>query len=175
MEICIATVFSAHRNKTKIGRAYKSNGVNMYHSLATNIEDPRVERISVALCVYSELQPEVITKLLGIIPDVSSDKPRYQIAATQRQSSIGKPFWIFDTENRVSSKDIRQHLDYLCDELMLRKSALLRLQKQQNLIMTVNANIWTSSGGFCLWPRQMKNLASLNLEIQFCISDYSVE
>jgi hypothetical protein len=52
------------------------------------------------------------------------------------------------------------------------KDELLALQKTAGVKMTIVANVWTS-GGVVLWPKQMKELSELDLELQIAISDYS--
>ncbi len=144
-----------------------------HHITNQSFEDSDVERISVCFRISSNLTPNIITELTGLMPDFSSISPRYPkgLAKPRVHSETGF-YWELDSEFHCSSKDIRRHLDYVCDKLLKAKEKLIELQSTTNLKMFVSANIWTANGGFVLWPEQMRKLAELNIEFGVLISNY---
>jgi hypothetical protein len=105
-----------------------------------------------------DLSPDKVTTTLGITP-----------TRVQSVTRSGNPLsgWFLSTEGVVQSRDLRRHLDWLLDRLLPVRTKLSDLQTQQGVSMDVFC-YWRSAhgqGGPTLNPKQMRNLADLNLEI----------
>jgi hypothetical protein len=120
------------------------------------------------LCITgSDMDPREVTSLLGIHPSKS------QIAGEARVSRNGPILnklsgWFLSTENHVSSKDSRDHIDWLLQNLAEKDDHLIEVQ--QRGWKTSVSFYWLSlsgHGGPTLSPPQMKRLAELGLEIWF--------
>ncbi|MBB5344470.1 hypothetical protein HDF10_002449 [Edaphobacter lichenicola] len=85
--------------------------------------------------------------------------------------------WFLSSEEYVSSRDARHHLDWLLDRLRRKAEALRDLQEKPCVKMYVSCPWWSQHGGGgpSLWPEQMRGLAELNLECSFSFADYSNE
>lgn len=127
------------------------------------------------LRIYGDdLDPEIITKNLGLTPSSSQKK------GEERENSLGRKLvfklggWFLSSEGFIQSKDVRRHLDWLLQKLNPAKGSLLEIQKTTGLTMDVNCIWWSAfaQGGPTLWPEQMRILAELNLECNFDISFY---
>ena len=125
------------------------------------------ERTYAELRIYpGHIKPATVSDILGLEPTelVVIGEP---IIGT---SAIGKHNgWFLSSESFVDSKDLRAHLDWL---LMMLQESVEGLRKLQN---TIGVSIyvycaWWSRCGECgptLWPKQMRQLALLNLECSF--------
>ena len=81
--------------------------------------------------------------------------------------------WFLSSEGKVSSSDLRTHLDWLLSLVLPKKDALLDLQRVDGLKMLVRCPWWSNGNdGPVLWPEQMKGLSELNLECDFDFKDY---
>jgi hypothetical protein len=77
--------------------------------------------------------------------------------------------WFLSTKERVESRDIRRHVDWLLEQISPLRSELAALQARPGIRMDVFC-YWRSTqghGGPRLTPKQMRPLANLNLEIGF--------
>ncbi len=147
----------------------------MHHMCPNKFNDPQTQRINLSLCVYSNLIPSEISSRLNLLPDRSSETPRKSKPKDVLwKNHLGLYVWIWETEDKTPSKDIRDHIDMLCDALRPAQSELAKLQSEDNMTITVMASVWTS-GGVVLWPEQMKALSELDLELQFAVIDYTPE
>lgn len=132
---------------------------------------PTCERTDAKLVIYpARLDPRAISDRLGISPT------RFSVEG--KPDDTGQPaprsLWVLSSENRVASKDLRRHLDWLIERLMPAKDALRALQAAGGNRMSI-ACIWWSAhgqGGPTLWPEQMAAMAELGLECTFDISFY---
>lgn len=122
------------------------------------------------LMIYPGLtHPDELTKLLKIQPTAinvagSSVKNSRGVIRNIKESG-----WFLDTEQHVSSKDIREHLDWLIAKIMPHRSELKVVQEMNDVKMTVKC-VWFSQFGHSgpvLWPEQMRALADLDLECSF--------
>lgn len=126
----------------------------------------------VKLRIYpGSLSPSDITSRLRLQPT------QVNVAGEKRVSPSGRvrvlPFnaWFLSSEEDVRSLDLRRHLDWLLARLSPEAAALLSLQDEPGLRMSVNCVWWSRSGhgGPTLWPEQMRVLSDLNLECSFDI------
>ena len=78
--------------------------------------------------------------------------------------------WLLSSENVITSKDLRHHLDWLLKTVEPARQQLRKVQQLPDIKMTTNCLWWsTGHGGPALWPEQMRRLADLNLECSFDI------
>lgn len=128
------------------------------------------EETRAQLRVYSDSRlSDEITGLLGIEPTEKHNKgDRFtnSIGRTRQAPSTG---WFLSSRDRVTSNDLRDHLDWLLTELMGARAAVLALQEDEKTQMEITC-YWRSAsglGGPTLWPEQMRSMADLNLECGF--------
>ncbi|NVK48484.1 MAG: DUF4279 domain-containing protein [Cyclobacteriaceae bacterium] len=109
-----------------------------------------------------------ITKVLDIVPSKSQTRGDLVENSRGLKRTAKSTYWILSSEEKVLSKDLRHHLNWLLDQLTSRQFQLSRLQNDDAVSMTVNCLWWSrGSGGPTLWPEQMRKLSALNLECTF--------
>lgn len=137
------------------------------------------ERTCAVLIVYSgDMHPSAITELLGQLPTRVVVAGEASLPNSLGRTRLGKlNAWFLSSEEYVSSRDVRHHLDWLLDRLMQKRETLRALQSKRFIKMYVSCPWWSRQGGGgpSLWPEQMQGLAELNLECSFSFSDYSSE
>ncbi len=124
----------------------------------------------VSLVIYLNSSTNIVTSELGLTPSFEQNKGQ-KLTNSRNKTRIAKnTYWLLSSENHITSKDLRHHLDWLLTQLKTKYSKLLGLQRQEGVIMAVNCVWWGfGSGGPTLWPEQMAKLADLNLECSFSI------
>jgi hypothetical protein len=143
------------------------------------------ERTCAKLLIYStQMSPQEISQHLRLEPTSQT----YARTGHIEHSSIGESIdpsvgesidrpngWFLSSEDRVRSKDLRTHLNWLLGVLLEKQEELKSLQDTFGVKMYVYCPWWAhfSSGGPTLWPEQMLLLANLNLECSFDFVDYS--
>lgn len=134
---------------------------------------PTCERTCAELLIYpGEMDPLLVTRRLELEPT------RIQRAGEKVRNSLGRertvPLngWFLSSEGKISSMDLRRHLDWLLKKLLPQREAMFALQNIEGLKMGVNCIWWSAygQGGPTLWPEQMRGLAELGLECSFDIS-----
>ena len=136
------------------------------------------ERTLAALRIYADnLDPDMVTDCLGIRPTSSQRKGEIKTNSRGKQRTIKIGAWFLSSEDRVQSKDLRRHLDWLLALVLPRAEAVRSLQTIDGVTMNVNCIWWSARGGGgpTLWPEQMRGLADLNLECSFDVSFYDEE
>jgi hypothetical protein len=85
--------------------------------------------------------------------------------------------WFLSSEDKVASKDVRRHLDWLLDLIWPARLPLADLQQTSGVKIDVNCVWWSASGhgGPTLWPEQMGRLAELGLECGFDVYFFGEE
>lgn len=133
---------------------------------------PSCEETRVELRVYPGSQSaEEVTEFLGIEPTEKHNKGDCHTNSIGRTRVAPSTGWFLSSEHQVSSKDLRDHLDWLLTRITGTESKLLALQDEKDMKMWVTC-VWWSKAGFggpTLWPEQMMALAKLNLECGFDI------
>jgi hypothetical protein len=126
-----------------------------------------------ALMIYSKnINPNAITKKLGLEPTEKSVKGESFVNKLGKTIIYNHNFWNLSSEGKVSSLDLRPHLDWLLEKLDNISQHIFDLQKSEGVEMTIRC-FWLSryaQGGPTLWPEQMKLMADLNLECSFEIN-----
>lgn len=133
------------------------------------------ERTDVTLRIYpGEMIPELITQRLGIEPTSTQKVGQVFRNSLGRERTASINGWFLSSEGKVTSLDLRRHLDWLLDRVMPAKEPLLELQWRSGLDMDVSCVWWSAQGhgGPVLWPEQMARLAELNLECGFELAFY---
>ena len=131
---------------------------------------PSCEATRAKLLIYPDCRSaEEITQILRIEPTESQNKGSVFTTSIGRTRQAPCTGWFLSSEGHVSSKDLRDHLDWLLMKLSSVESELLSLQKEKGMRMTVVCVWWSAAGhgGPTLWPEQMEALARLNLECGF--------
>ena len=109
------------------------------------------------------IPPDDFTVRIGVDPS------RTQEYTPRPQGVKDKPAgWFLTSQNKIESRDVRRHIDYLLDQIATKADALawIRISGGTADVMCY----WVSAagqGGPSLWPRQMATLAKLDLEIWF--------
>ena len=124
------------------------------------------------LCLSPNLwrrrNPDSITREVGLEPTSSQRKGATSTNAIGRTRVAPLNGWFLSSEQHVTSKDVRRHLDWLVRVLESHTAGLRRLQELDGVRMGVHCVWWSAgSGGPALWPEQMRALADLNLECSF--------
>lgn len=113
------------------------------------------------------MDPDDVTSLLGIIPT------KTQIKGHSRASRSGPIIyqlsgWFISTEGLLTSRDSRDHLDWILRQLNCKDTAIAQIHDRGWKAYLFF--YWSSlhgHGGPTLSPHQMKRLAELCLEISF--------
>ena len=131
---------------------------------------PSCEETRVALRVYPCSQSaEEVTEFLGIEPTESHNKGDRHTNSVGRTRVAPSTGWFLSSEHQVSSRDIRDHLDWLLSRLAGTESKLRTLQGEGDTQMWITC-VWWSNAGFggpTLWPEQLLALAKLNMDFEF--------
>jgi hypothetical protein len=141
--------------------------------------EPSCERTAAELQIYSgDVRPESVTSRLEITPtsEVTLGEPsKYRNPENPPRGKVNA--WFLSSEEKIESMDVRDHLDWLLERIIPRRDALLALQQEPGVLMSVYCPWWakTGGGGPTLWPEQMRALADLNLECTFGFADYGPE
>lgn len=124
------------------------------------------------LLIYpGSIHPDDITSLLGICAT------QINIAGTTVMNSRGKvreikiSGWFLSSKDAIKSKDLRDHIDWIINQLYESKDALYKVQNTKDVKMTLKGT-WRSKYGHSgpvLWPKQMLAMSELGLECSFDI------
>lgn len=121
-------------------------------TVSYNDEYPTCQYTHATLRVaHRDLEPSSVWTTLQLDPDF-----------------MGPKAWSMTSENRVVSKDVRRHIDWLLDRLEGREEAIRTLQ-DKGVEMSVYC-LWVSKygqGGPMLNPETMRRLADLQFELGF--------
>ena len=139
-----------------------------------NDADSSCDRTSATLCIY-DIDHDLVTQQLGIKPTRGSrlGKPTSMPSGKVKIGRVNS--WLLSTEENVSSKDLRTHLNWLLEKLEPVAEQIHELQQIPGTKMSVRCSWWSAEGGGegpTLWPEQMGGLAKLNLEWQISVLYY---
>ena len=130
------------------------------------------ERTYAELRIYAgAMEPELVTKRLQVSPTSIQKKGEKKVNSLGRVREVPLNGWFFSSEGKVSSLDVRHHLDWLLDRIEPARNELRYLQSMAGLTMQIDCVWWSSTGhgGPTLWPEQMRRIAALDLECSFDI------
>lgn len=131
---------------------------------------PTCERAGAWLFIYpGKLDPDFVSAKLGLVPTEAVRKGQTSANSLGRTRTGQLNGWFLSSEDAVSSRDLRRHLDWLLVQLAPRATQLNELQNLAGVSMRVNCIWWSAHGhgGPALWPEQMSKLAELGLECAF--------
>lgn len=119
---------------------------------------------------HDDLDPNEITKLLGITPTYSHQKGEdiYEGKLTSGKRKTGG--WLLDSESQVESRDSRRHIDWLLDHVENKIDIIHELQENGYVIDLLC--YWLSDhgeGGPIVSVEETIRLAKLNIELGFDI------
>jgi hypothetical protein len=133
-----------------------------------NPDYPTCERTYGTLCILGgDMDPHEVTSLLGIQPSKS------QIAGESRVSRSSPIVyklsgWFLSTDEHVNSKDSRDHIDWILNNLVGKDKAIAEIhQRGWDACLSFYWASLSGHGGPTLSPPQMRRLADLSLEIWF--------
>jgi hypothetical protein len=113
------------------------------------------------LRIYTgEMTPDIVTATLQL-------EPSKTICEGKDDAHLNG--WFLSSKGLIDSRDLRRHLDWVLERIRGRESELRSLQSQPAVRMDVFC-YWASEqghGGPTLNPKQMRELADLNLTIGF--------
>lgn len=128
-------------------------------------------RTYATLRIYSDtVPPEAMTAKLGVQPDSTMTKGFAHELPSGRVREATVSGWFLSSEGQVASKDMRDHLDWLLDQLRPAAAGLSVLQAEE-----VRMEVWcrwdsaSGHGGPTSEPEQMQQMATLNLQCGFDI------
>jgi len=116
-----------------------------------------------------DMEPDEVSRFLGMAPTTSVTRGRVIVDGPSKGGVSKLNGWFLSTKERVDSKDLRRHLDWLLEGLAGHHDKLLALQAMPDVSMDVSC-YWLSNYGHSgptLSPKQMRSLCDLNLEIWF--------
>jgi hypothetical protein len=122
------------------------------------------------LLIYTgAIPPDEVSSRLGTEPTEINVAGRVRVNEYGRERVVKTSSWSLSSEGHVQSKDVRSHLDWLLARLEPSRTALLQLQSEADVRMSINVVWWSrgGSGGPTLWPQQMRAMSDLNLECSF--------
>jgi hypothetical protein len=114
--------------------------------------DPNCERTEATLCIYN-IDPDLVTNKLGIKPTGGLKKDAVNILPSGNKKIGRVNSWLISSEEFVSSKDIRTHLDWLLDLIEPVIKEIKELQQFPGVKMAVRCVWWSVEedwGGFSL-------------------------
>ncbi|MFA5508659.1 MAG: DUF4279 domain-containing protein [Vulcanimicrobiota bacterium] len=132
-------------------------------------------RTSASLSVFTgDENAEVVTEILGVEPTRVVVKGREVTNNSGFTKVEPNNIWKLESENFISSKDLREHLDWLLGRLLPVREKFAALHEREGYKMRVSCSWWSKHGGGgpAIWPEQMMGLAQLNLELNLGFAYY---
>lgn len=133
------------------------------------------ERTIAELRIYpSLLTVDEVSGILGVSPSEGKNAGDLVTGARDRVREVKRTYWCLSSEEHVDSKDLREHLNWLLDQLPSSEDSFIHLAKDDGLRMSICCIWWSCNGqgGPTLWPEQMVRISSLGLECTFDIQFY---
>ena len=124
----------------------------------------------------TDLDPEVVTRAVGVSPDASARRGDARFNAAGRLvAPHPESWWKLSTRNRVESKDLNEHLRVLLSFLLPHRTELLELSRNGQAYFDV---LWESSylyagTGPVIDPAYVQGIAALGAGVGFDI--YQIE
>lgn len=130
-------------------------------------EYPACSRTYATLCIYHDsIDPLTISQALDMTPD------RFQMAGDILESGNLAPLtgWFLGTQDVLSSKDLRAHVEWLLDRLSPRKDTIVMLSKAGHRMWIYCFWVSSSGNGGPIFDQQfIKNLSDFPFELHLDI------
>lgn len=126
---------------------------------------PSCSYVYVEFIVYCDF--DNIKNIIDIIPSYRQSKGDIVENSLGRKRVVNLDLWKLSSENKIKSRDARDHIDYILENIYPNKGIIIRLQEFHKMFISC---VWFSSGdtgGPAIWPEQMRVLSDLNLELSF--------
>lgn len=141
-------------------------------------ENDYCDRVCVKLLIYpGAMSPFEVSNLLGVQPTdhVAIGEERHTAMGHVRIGKVNG--WFLSSESFVKSTDMNCHIDWLTEKLKNCFQTFKQLQETDGVKMYVACIWWVNvdGGGPILRPKQMRDLADLNLECAFDFQYYGIE
>lgn len=136
--------------------------------------DAQIDEIKCEFLIMGFEDGNEITSLLGINPTEiisKGDVKREDPAGINPPLLHDQNYWVLRTENPGSESE--ELLDLLLAKLRPKSKEILELSKKTNLEISIFGSVYHSQVGIHLSKSQLKELADLNIELDFDI--YSLE
>jgi len=135
-----------------------------------DVNYPSCELTYVDFIVYIEEKFFSVSDILEVNPTYFQKNGDLIINKRGVERQAKSTYWCLSSENKVLSKDVRTHLNWLLKILIEKKKNLIYLQELNGVSMNVCCRWYSAStGGPTIWPEEMKILADLNLECSFSL------
>lgn len=117
--------------------------------------------------VYSKF--DNIENSVSFTPDFHQSKGDVVIKSLKKKMIAKCDLWSVSSDKKLSSKDVRHHLNYILEIIYPHRDIILHLQNlghkmQMKCVWFANDAI---GGGPAICPKQMEKLSDLNLELNF--------
>lgn len=134
------------------------------------------EKVRVDLRVYSKsISADEIESRMRIKATRKRNKGELiKSAKTAKDRVLELSSWILSSEDHVSSKDARRHLDWLLEKLVSVESEFSALIECHDVSAHITCVWWSAfgGGGPIFWPHQLAMIGKLELEFEFEFAFY---
>ena len=109
----------------------------------SDIHASHIRRVQVAFVISGKnLDHKKVSTILGLQPDVSANKGDPKILYSKMIGAHSEGIWGINTKDKVDSKDINDHLNFLLDILLPHKDTILELAQDGETYFDV---LWEST------------------------------
>jgi len=113
-----------------------------------------------------DLDPDEVTSILGVPPSKSQLKGH--AVPDRPDKRFSRSGWFLSSKGKLESKDSRDHLDWILDRVHAKRAEFMTLHERGYLIdLCVRWDSLRGDGGPTLSPKQMHELAELDIELWF--------
>ena len=145
--------------------------INSNRTTPPNDGYPSCDRTCAELRIYPAARDVVdVSAIMCLSPTESGNAGEVRSTLNGKSRTVKKTHWVLSSEQYVTSKDLRTHLDWLLRKVSQSTAGLANLSQDGTKISIIC--IWwsaTGQGGPTLWPEQLRGLADLGLEVGFDI------
>ena len=139
-----------------------------------NDEYATCDRTAVHLNIYTGASdPDEVTRATGLTPTRLTRQGEIVLLSRGRHRVSPLNAWFLDTEDHVTSRDLRRHIDWVLTRIVEAHFDAAAL-RQRGWDIRFNCVWWSqyNTGGPILWPRQLIAIGNLGLECGFEFAFY---
>ena len=137
---------------------------------------PSCDRTAATLRIFTgDTDPRFVGHSLGLEATTINVKGVGRVwPLPARSFPVGANAWFLDSEGKVSSADLRRHLDWLLDQIEPVGDNLIDIARSPNVVMDVFCPWWSArgEGGPRLNASHLRRLGALHLSVGFEIAFY---